>query len=124
MDYLSSLPRRVRIAAIVVLTIFAIGFGLLAFSYVTRPTNLTIAVGNVDGEAARVMTTIAGQLTNTGANVRLTVVDKGDIASAAKAFSAGEVDLAIVRDDIGDLPTARRVIQVGSAVLLIVAPPG
>ena len=43
---------------------------------------------------------------------------------AAKAFSAGKVDLAVVRGDVGDLSQAQAVVVVSHVVALIVAPPG
>lgn len=124
MTALSSFPRWLRIAFIAGLTLFAIGAGAVIVRFFTQPVNLTLAVGSSDGEAARMMSMIAGRLTETGAPVRLTVVDKGNVLDAAKAFAAGEVDLAIVRSDAGDLSRARTVIHAGNAAAMIVVPPG
>jgi len=43
---------------------------------------------------------------------------------AANAFSAGKVDLAVVRGDVGDLSQAQAVVVVSHVVVLIIAPPG
>src|SRR4029077_13158070 len=40
------------------------------------------------------------------------------------AFSAGKVDLAVVRGDVGDLSQAQAVVVVSHMVVLIIAPPG
>src|SRR5262249_581366 len=40
------------------------------------------------------------------------------------AFSAGDVDLAVTRVDIGDLSGAQTVVVFGRGVVLIIAPPG
>src|SRR5262249_10762276 len=53
-----------------------------------------------------------------------TVIDKGTAEEAAKAFAAGEADLAITRADIVDLAVARAVLVISHGVVLLVAPPG
>jgi len=85
---------------------------------------LTVAVGSIDGEAAKAMSAMAGELVSTNAPVRLKVVDSGTALEAANAFSAGKVDLAVVRGDLGDLSQARAVVVVSHMVVLIIAPPG
>ena len=86
------------------------GVGLLGYRYYTRPATLTVAVGSIDGEAAKAMSAIAGQLVSTNAPVRLKVIDSGTALEAAKAFAAGKVDLAVVRGDVGDLSQAQAVV--------------
>jgi TRAP-type uncharacterized transport system substrate-binding protein len=83
-----------------------------------------VAVGSIDGEAANAMSAIASRLVSTKAPVRLKVVDSGTALEAAKAFSAGNVDLAVVRGDVGDLSQAQAVVVVSHVVALIIAPPG
>jgi TRAP-type uncharacterized transport system substrate-binding protein len=100
------------------------GASLLAYRYYTRPVTLSVAVGSIDGEAAKAMTALASQLAATNAPVRLKVVDSGTVLDAANAFSAGKVDLGVVRGDVGDLSEAQAVVVVSHVVLLIVAPPG
>jgi TRAP-type uncharacterized transport system substrate-binding protein len=100
------------------------GASLLAYRYYTRPVTLSVAVGSIDGEAAQAMSAIASQLVSTNAPVRLKVIDSGTALEAAKAFSAGNVDLAVVRGDVGDLSQARAVVVISHMVVLIVAPPG
>src|SRR5580692_5242069 len=102
----------------------AAGASLLAYRYYTRPVTLSVAVGSIDGEAANAMSAIASRLVATNAPVRLKVVDSGTAVEAAKAFSAGKVDLAVVRGDVGDLSQARAVVVVSHVVALIIAPPG
>src|SRR5439155_26859113 len=85
---------------------------------------LTVAVGSIDGEAAKAMSAIANELVSTNAPVRLKVIDSGTALEAANAFSAGKADLAVVRGDVGDLSQAQAVVVVSHVVVLIVAPPG
>jgi TRAP-type uncharacterized transport system substrate-binding protein len=118
------LPLWLRATLVVGVIILAAGVGLFAYRYYTRPVTLTLAVGSIDGEAAKAMSTIASRLVTTNAPVRLNVIDSGTALEAANAFSAGKVDLAVVRGDVGDLSQARAVIVVTYAVVLIIAPPG
>jgi TRAP-type uncharacterized transport system substrate-binding protein len=100
------------------------GAGLLAYRYWTRPVTLSVAVGSIDGEAAKAMSTIASRLASNNASVRLKVMDSGTALGAAKAFSDGKVDLAVVRGDVGDLSKAQAVVVVSHVVALIIVPPG
>src|ERR1700688_3149169 len=100
------------------------GASLVAYRYFTRPATLSVAVGSVDGEAARAMSAIASRLVETNAPVRLKVIDTGTALHAAHAFSAGKADLAVVRGAAGALSQARAVVVVSHMVVLIVAPPG
>lgn len=102
----------------------ASGAGLFAYRYYTRPVTLSVAVGSIDGEAAKAMSALASQLVTTNAPVRLKVIDSGTALDAANAFSAGKADLAVVRGDVGDLSQAQAVVVVSHVVLLIVALPG
>jgi TRAP-type uncharacterized transport system substrate-binding protein len=102
----------------------ATGAGLLGYRYFTRPTTLSVAVGSIDGEAAKAMSAIASRLVSTNAPVRLKVIDSGTALEAAKAFSAGKADLAVVRGDVGDLSQAQAVVVVSHVVVLVIAPPG
>jgi TRAP-type uncharacterized transport system substrate-binding protein len=118
------LPLWVRFVLLVGVTILATGAGLFAYRYYTRPVTLSIAVGSIDGEAAKAMSAIASQLVSTNAPVRLKVIDSGTVLEAADAFAAGKVDLAVVRGDVGDLSQAQAVVVVSHVVAFIVAPPG
>src|SRR6202163_3339257 len=118
------LPLWLRFSLLIGVAVFAAGAGLLAYRYYTRPATLAVAVGSIDGEAAKAMSAIAGELVSTNAPVRLKVIDSGTALEAAKAFSAGKVDLAVVRGDVGDLSQAQAVVVVSHVVALIVAPPG
>src|SRR6202049_1320504 len=100
------------------------GASLVAYRYYTRPVTLTVAVGSIDGEAAKAMSAIASELVSTNKPVRLKVIDSGTALEAANAFSAGKVDLAVVRGDVGDLSQAQAVVVVSHVVVLIIAPPG
>lgn len=118
------LPRWIRFALLGGVVILATGASLFAYRYFTRPVTLTVAVGSIDGEAAKAMSAIASRLASTNAPVRLNVIDSGTALEAANAFSAGKVDLAVVRGDVGDLSQAQAVLIVSHVVVLIVAPPG
>src|ERR1700730_1923499 len=119
-----NLPLWLRFFLLVGIAVFAAGAGLLAYRYYTRPVTLTRAVGSIDGEAAKAMSAIASELVSTDASVRLKVIDSGTALEAANAFSAGKVDLAVVRGDVGDLSQAQAVVVVSHVVVLIIAPPG
>src|SRR6202047_155033 len=118
------LPLWVRFVLLVGVVILATGASLLAYRYYTHPATLTVAVGSIDGEAAQAMSAIASELVSTNAPVRLKVIDSGTALEAANAFSAGKVDLAVVRGDVGDLSQAQAVVVVSHVVVLIIAPPG
>src|SRR5437660_12258283 len=118
------LPLWLRFFLLIGIAVFAAGAGLLAYRYYTHPATLTVAVGSIDGEAAKAMSAIASELVSTNKPVRLKVIDSGTALEAANAFSAGKVDLAVVRGDVGDLSQAQAVVVVSHVVVLIVAPPG
>ena len=119
-----NLPLWLRLVLLVGAVGLASGASLLAYRYFTRPVTLSVAVGSIDGEAAKAMSAIASRLVATNAPVRLKVIDSGTALEAANAFSAGKADLAVVRGDVGDLSQARAVVVVSHVVVLIVAPPG
>jgi TRAP-type uncharacterized transport system substrate-binding protein len=118
------LPLWLRLVLLVGALGIASGASLLAYRYYTRPVTLSVAVGSIDGESAKAMSALASRLVSTGAPVRLRVIDSGTALDAAKAFAAGNVDLAVVRGDVGDLSNAQAVVVVSHVVLLIVALPG
>jgi TRAP-type uncharacterized transport system substrate-binding protein len=118
------LPLRLRIMLLVGVVLLATGAGLFAYRYYKHPTTLTVAVGSIDGEAAKAMSAIASRLVAIGASVRLKVIDTGTAPEAAKTFSEGRSDLAVVRGDAGDLSQAQAVVVVSHMVALIIAPPG
>ena len=120
----TKLPRWLRAVLLVGVVILAAGAGLFAYRYFTRPVTLTVAVGSIDGEAAKAMSAMAGEFVSTNAPVRLKVIDSGTALEAANAFSSGKVDLAVVRGDVGDLSQAQAVVVVSHMVVLIIAPPG
>jgi TRAP-type uncharacterized transport system substrate-binding protein len=117
-------PLWLRFVLLAGILALAMGAGLLGYRYYTHPVTLTVAVGSIDGEAAKAMSAIASRLVSTNAAVRLKVIDSGTVLEAGKAFSEGKVDLAVVRGDVGDLSKARAVIVVSHMVALIIAPPG
>ena len=117
-----SLWRRIVLLAGVVVVVTA--GSLLGYRYYTRPVTLTIAVGSIDGEAAKAMSAVASHLVSISAPVRLSVVDTGTALEAARMFAAGKVDLAVVRGDVGDLSKAQAVVVVAHMVALVIAPPG
>jgi TRAP-type uncharacterized transport system substrate-binding protein len=118
------LPLWLRFLLVVGVVGLASGASLVAYRYYSRPVTLSVAVGSIDGGAAKAMSAIASRLVSINAPVRLKVIDSGTALEAAKAFSAGNVDLAVVRGDVGDLSQAQAVVVVSHVVALIVAPPG
>jgi TRAP-type uncharacterized transport system substrate-binding protein len=119
-----NLPLWLRFVLVLGVVGVASGAGLIAYRYYSRPVTLSVAVGSVDGEAAKAFSAIESRLVSTNAPVRFKVIDSGTALEAAKAFSAGKVDLAVVRGDVGDLSQAQAVVVVSHMVALIVAPPG
>ncbi len=119
-----NLPLWLRFVLVLGVVGLASGASLIAYRYYSRPVTLSVAVGSIDGEAAKAMSAIASRLVSTNAPVRFKVIDSGTALEAAKAFSAGKVDLAVVRGDVGDLSQAQAVVVVSHVVALIVAPPG
>jgi TRAP-type uncharacterized transport system substrate-binding protein len=118
------LPLWLRFVLLAGIAVLATGASLLVYRYVTRPVTLSVAVGSVDGEAAKAMSAIASRLVSTSAPVRLRVIDTGTAPEAAKVFAAGKADLAVVRGDVGDLSQAQAVVVVSHVVAFIIAPPG
>jgi len=118
------LPRWLRITLVIALAALAGGAGLFAYRYISNPTTLTVAAGSLDGDVPRIMAALASRMASTNSAVRLKVIEKGTALEAAKACSAGEVDLAAARADTGDLSAAQTVVVVTRSVVLIVAPPG
>src|SRR5215510_8893176 len=118
------LPRWLRAMLVLALAVLAGGAGLFAYRYIATPTTLTVAAGSLDGDVPRFMAALASRMSTTDSAVRLKVVDKGTAWEAAKAFSAGEVDLAVVRADAGDLSAAQTMVVFTRGVVLIVVPPG
>jgi TRAP-type uncharacterized transport system substrate-binding protein len=117
-------PLWLRFVLLVGVMGLASGASLLAYRYYTRPVTLSVAVGSIDGEAAKAMSALASRLVSTSAPVRLKVIDSGTALEAASAFSAGKADLAVVRGDAGDLSQAQAVVVVSHVVVLLIAPPG
>jgi len=120
----ANVPKWLRIAVVAGIVVMAAGAALFSYRWYTRPTTLTITVGSLDGEAARIVSAIAGRLAATNATVRLRVVEVPSALQAAKAFSSGTTDLAVVRSDAGDLSQAQAVAVVAHPVALLIAPPG
>jgi TRAP-type uncharacterized transport system substrate-binding protein len=118
------LPFWVRAMLLAGATCVVAGAGLIAYDYYTRPTSMSLAVGSLDDEAKRAASVIAGHLATTNSSVRLKVENAGNVLDAAKALAAGNVDLAVVRADVGDFSQARTVALMGHGVVMIIAPPG
>src|SRR5258705_10838798 len=118
------LPLWLRFVLLVGVVGLVSGASLIAYRYYTRPVTLSVAVGSIDGEAAKAMSAIASRLVSTNAPVRLKVIDSGTVLEAAKAFAAGNTDLAVVRGDVGDLSQAQAVVVVSHVASLLIAPPG
>jgi TRAP transporter TAXI family solute receptor len=118
------LPRWLRAVLVVGLAVLAGGAGLFAYRQFATPTTLTVAAGSLDGDVPRFMAALASKIASSDSGVRLKVLDKGTASEAAKAFAAGDADLAVVRADADDLSSAQTVVVFTRAVVLIVVPPG
>src|SRR2546429_6320687 len=84
-------PLWLRFFLLIGVVAFSAGAGLLAYRYYTRPATLTVAVGSIDGEAAKAMSAMAGELVLTNHPVRLKVIHRGPALAAPTAFSPGTV---------------------------------
>lgn len=71
------LPLWLRVVLLGGVVVLTTGASLFAYRYFTRPVTLSVAVGSIDGEAAKAMSAIASRLVSTNAPVRLNVVDSG-----------------------------------------------
>jgi TRAP-type uncharacterized transport system substrate-binding protein len=100
------LPIWIRIVVVAALAILAVGTTLLAYRWYERPVTLSVAVGSVDGKAPKIMSGLASRLAVINAPVRFKVFETAGALQSANAFSAGKVDLAVVRGDVGDLSQA------------------
>ena len=100
------------------------GAGLLTYRYYSAPKTMTVAVASSEADAPGLMAAISGHLERTGSRVRLRIVNVGTVLQASEDFSAGKVDLAIIRKDIGHLSAARTVVVVTHAIAMIIVPPG
>ena len=118
------LSRWMRVALVAGMTIFVVGAALFVYRYVTNPITLSVAVGSFNGEAARLMTTVASRLASTHAHIRLKIIDTGAPLGATEAFASAKTDLAVVRSDTGDLSSARTVLLLTYGVAMVAVPPG
>ena len=104
------MPFWLRVVSLLGVILICTAAGLYGYRWWNRPVTLTLAVGSIDGEAASAMSAIATQLASDGASVRLKVIDTGTAVEAGKQFAAGNVDLAAVRGDVGDLSKAQAIL--------------
>ena len=118
------MPFWLRVVSIAGVAVLVTGAALFAYRWYSRPVTLTLAVGSLDGEAAKAMSAIASQLAADGASVRFKIIDTGTALESAKAFAAGNVDLAAVRGDVGDLSKAQAIVVLARVTVLLIAPPG
>jgi TRAP-type uncharacterized transport system substrate-binding protein len=118
------MPFWLRLISLLGVILICTAAGLYGYRWWNRPVTLTLAVGSIDGEAASAMSAIATQLASDGASVRLKVIDTGTAVEAGKQFAAGNVDLAAVRGDVGDLSKAQAIVVLSHVTVLLIAPPG
>jgi TRAP transporter TAXI family solute receptor len=118
------MPLWLRVISLLGVVLLCIAAGLYGYRWYNRPVTLTVAIGSIDGEGAKAMSAIASQLTADGAPVRLKVIDTGTSVESGKKFAAGEVDLAAVRGDFGDLSQAQAIVVLSHLTVLLIAPPG
>ena len=118
------MPFWLRVVSLLGVVVLCTGAGLLGYRWYAHPVTLTLAVGSMDGEAAKAMSAIASQFVSDGASVRFKVIDTGTVLESAKTFAAGNVDLAVVRGDVGDLSQAQAIVVLAHVTVLLIAPPG
>ena len=99
---LDKLPLWLRAVLLVGAAVLATGAGLFAYRYFTRPTTLTVAVGSIDGGPAKLMSAMANQFALTaGAPEMLSTAEQR--LERLTRFQRIELDLAVVRGNVGDL---------------------
>lgn len=118
------LARWARIALVFGVVVLAAAAGIGLYRWSIAPVTLTVAAGSMDGEAPRLMSAIASRLPTSNTRIRLKVIEKESTLAATTAFSKEEVDLAVVRSDVGELSAARAVVRLAHGVALIAALPG
>jgi TRAP-type uncharacterized transport system substrate-binding protein len=119
-----AMPPWLRIVLVASVVVLVTGAGLFGYRWYSSPTTLTVAVGSLDGEAAKLMSALASRLAAANAPVRLKLVETTSAIESADMFSSNRTDLAVVRGDVGDLSQAQAVVIVARAVALLIAPPG
>jgi hypothetical protein len=78
------MPFWLRVVSLLGVVLLCTAAGLYGYRWYSRPVTLTLAVGSIDGEAAKVMSAIAAQFTEDGEPVRLKVIDTGTAVEAGK----------------------------------------
>jgi hypothetical protein len=68
------LPIWLRAFLVIIAFILAAAAGPFGDRYYTHPVTLTVAVGSIDGEAAKAMSAMASHLVSINAPVRFTVI--------------------------------------------------
>jgi TRAP-type uncharacterized transport system substrate-binding protein len=119
-----TLPRWARIAVLGVVVTVAASSALMAYRHLSEPVTLTVATGALDDDGTRLVSAIATRLVAARAPVRLKVVEKASMLDTVQTFSKGEVDLAIVRGDLGGMSAARTVVKLTHLVVMLLVPPG
>jgi TRAP-type uncharacterized transport system substrate-binding protein len=77
------------------------GTAAVAYYVASQPTRLKIAVGPPESDDVRAVEAITNQLKRERSHFRLHMIVKAGPLDAAKAIDSGEVDLAVVRRDLG-----------------------
>lgn len=121
---LEHLSRLTRVVLVVGVLAIVAGASVYGYRYFSRPATLTIAVGSLDGEGQKLIAALAAKMASGKTPIRLNVIDKGTALGATEAFAKGEVDLAVVRPDLGDMSNARTVVLLTYGVLFAIALPG
>src|SRR5258708_8318943 len=89
-----NLPLWLRFVLLVGVVGLVSGASLIAYRYYTHPVTLSVAVGSIDGEAAKAMSAISSRLVSTNAPVPLKSIHSGTVLEAADAFAAGQDDVS------------------------------
>src|SRR5258708_15664447 len=84
------MPLWLRVFLLLAVLVLAAGGGLFGYRYWTHPVTLTVAVGSIDGEAAKAMNAIASRLVSDNAPLRVQVIETGTALVAGEAVAAGK----------------------------------
>jgi TRAP transporter TAXI family solute receptor len=113
----------IRRAALFVTAVAAAGIAVAgALYYMTRPNELSVAVGPPGSEDVRVMTAVAQILRRERADVRLRIEIVDGPAEAATALDRGRADLAVIRSDLSVPTTGQTLAILHRNAAVLVAP--
>ena len=100
------------------------GLAALGWQLASAPSIVKVAVGPVDGDDGRLLSTVAAMLSRDREGLRLKVVPTRGAAESARALDADEVQLAVVRPDVLTPAKGQSVAVMHRDAAVLLAPAG